>query len=120
MINRRMILASGGFYVDDDNLMNPGSLAYALEAIQVSVYGHEFYPTLLEKAAFLGWRIMKGHVFHDGNKRTGMESCRLMLDINGYDMKIDREVVTMAIGICTGRIAFPEFLRWLEDRVARR
>jgi death-on-curing protein len=117
-INRRMILAYGGFFAEgNDNLVNPGSLQYILEAIRGSFFGYDPYPTLIEKASALAWRIITAHVFHDGNKRTGMEACRLMLDLNGYTMRIDREVVDTAIQICEKQISFSGFVRWVEDRV---
>jgi death-on-curing protein len=93
-VNRSMITRFGGFYVEaDQNLGNPGALEYVFEAIQGSLFGQDLYPTLIEKAAVLCWKIIRNHVFHDGNKRTGMEVCRLFLDLNGYDMRIDRVVV---------------------------
>lgn len=117
-INRQMILTYGGFFVEgDDNLANPGSLRYILEAIRGSFFGHDPYPTLIEKASALAWRIITAHVFHDGNKRTGMEACRLMLDLNGYIMRIDKEVVDTAIQVCEKGISFSDFVQWVEDRV---
>ncbi len=120
-INRRMIQAFGGiFFEGDDNLANPGSLEYILEAIQGSLFGYDLYPTLVEKAAAVAWRIITAHVFHDGNKRTGMEACRLLLDINGYVMQIDVEVVNVAVQIASGELGFADFVQWLEARVQRR
>lgn len=120
-INRRMIQTFGGiFFKGDDNLANPGSLEYILEAIQGSLFGYDPYPTLLEKAAALAWRIIAGHVFHDGNKRTGMEACRLLLDLNGYVMQIDTEVVDVAVQIASGELEFADFVQWLKARVEPR
>lgn len=111
-----MIEEFGGFFAGDDNLANPGSLEHVLEAIQGSLFGRELYPTLIEKAAAIGWRIIVGHTFHDGNKRTGMEACRLFLDLNGYDMRIDHEVVRMALQIATKQVQFANFVQWIEQR----
>ena len=120
-INRRMVLTYGGFFVEgDDNLANPGSLKYILEAVQGSFFGHDPYPSLIEKAAALAWQIITVHVFHDGNKRTGMEACRLMLDLNGFTMKMDGEVIDVAIWISEGQISFGDLVQWLEARVLRR
>ncbi len=113
-----MIQTFGGLFLEgDDNLANPGSLEYVLEAIRGSLFGYDPYPTLVEQAAALAWRIITAHVFHDGNKRTGMEACRLLLDLNGYVMKVDMEVVDMAIRIASGEIEFADFVQWLEARV---
>ena len=111
-----MIAEFGGFFAGNRNLANPGSLEHILEAIRGSLFGEELYPTIYEKAAALGWRVIIGHVFHDGNKRTGMEACRLFLELNGYTMRIDRDVIDMALKIATHEVAFADFVRWIEDR----
>lgn len=112
-----MIASFGGiFFSADDNLLNPGSLEHVLEEIHGSLFGQELHPSIYEKAAALGWRIIAGHVFYDGNKRTGMETCRLYLDLNGYEMRIDFEAVDMALKIAKGEVELPEFVRWIERR----
>jgi death-on-curing protein len=97
-------------------LRTPDHLEHVLVEIRGSLFGQELYPTVYEKAALLGWRIITGHIFHDGNKRTGMESCRLFLDLNGYDMRIDQEVVDVALKVATNEVKFEDFVRWVEER----
>ncbi len=117
-VNRRMIDEFGGFFTEGDrNLANPGSLEHVLEEIQGSLFGHEAYLSIVEKAAAICWRIITNHVFHDGNKRTGMESCRQLLEMNGYQMRIDKDVVTMALRTARNEVEFPEFVEWLKERV---
>lgn len=116
-INRCIINEFGGLFIsDNDNLVNPGSLLHVLEEIQGSLFGFNLYPSLFEKAAVLGWRIIKFHVFLDGNKRTGMEACRNFLEINGFDMRIDSSVVDVALGIAKGDVALAEFTNWVIER----
>ncbi len=116
-----MVAEFGGIFVAGDrNLANPGWLKHVLDAVQGSVFGHDPYPTLVEKAAAIAWHISASHVFHDGNKRTGVEACRLFLDLNGYDMHIDREVIAMSLRIATHQIEFLEFVQWVEQRAILR
>lgn len=116
-INRRMLVTFGGFLVEaNDNLANPGPLLYVLEAIQVPIFGKDLFPTLVEKAAALAWYIITHHVFHDGNKRTGMETCRLFLELNGYTLTIDQQVVRIAVEIATRQLTYEVFVAWLETR----
>jgi len=118
-INRRMILRFGGiFFEADANLANRGSLEHVLVQIQFPLFGQQRFPTALEKAAAICWRIITDHVFHDGNKRTGMEACRLFLELNGYSMRIDQEIVSIALKIATGEIEFEEFVQWLKSRTS--
>jgi death on curing protein len=116
-----MVAEFGGiFLAGDQNLANPGSLEHVLDAIQGSVFGHDPLPTLVEKAAALAWRVIAGHVFHDGNKRTGMEACRLFLDLNGYVMRIDREVIDISLRIACRQVEFEEFVEWVRERTSPR
>ncbi len=117
-INRRMIAEFGGiFFEADQNLRMPGSLEHVLEEIQGSLFGFEPHPTLPEKAAAICWRIVVNHVFHDGNKRTGMEVCRLFLELNGYQMRIDHDVVEMALRMANADVEFHEFVDWVKERI---
>jgi death-on-curing family protein len=59
------------------------------------------------------------HVFHDGNKRTGMEACRMFLELNGYEMLIDSNVVDMALNIAKNKVNFAEFIQWLDSRTSK-
>jgi death-on-curing protein len=119
-INRRMINEFGGiFFEGNKNLMRSGSLEYVLEEIQGGLFGVELHPTLPEKAAAICWRIIINHVFTDGNKRTGMEACRLFLEMNGYEMRIDADVVDMALRMANNQIVFRELVYWLEGRITK-
>lgn len=91
LINRRMCETSGGLHDGGDNFANRSSLDYILNAIHESYFGEELYPTIADKAAAVGSRIITGHVFHDANKRVGLEACRQMLELNGYLLPIDQE-----------------------------
>ena len=118
-INRRMLDTFGGFLVEaNSDLANPGPLRYILEAIQAPIFGQDLYPTHIEKAAALAWYIITHHVFHDGNKRTAMETCRLFLDLNGYTMTIDQHVAQVAVDIATKEMTFEAFVCWLQARTA--
>jgi death-on-curing protein len=113
-----MIRRFGGvFFSHDNNLANPGSLDHVLEAIEGSLFGQELYPTLFEKGAAIAWRIIKGHVFHDGNKRTGMEACRNFFDLNGYILKMDNQTIDVAVDIASNKMEFPDFVAWIEGRI---
>lgn len=117
-INRRMIQQFGGiFFSGNENIHNSGSLDYLIGTIEGSVLDFDPYPTIIEKAALLAWRIITGHIFIDGNKRTGLESCRLFLEINGFDLPIDHDIVTIALKIAKKEITFLDFVEWLNKRI---
>lgn len=48
-------------------------------------FGHEAYPTLLDKAAALLHAIAAHHLFYDGNKRTAQAVTIRFLQANGLE-----------------------------------
>lgn len=80
-------------------------------------FGVERYRTALEKAAAVGWFIIAGHVFHDGNKRTGMAACYTILALNGHHLPIDQIARDMALQIAAGQASLEDFTAWVAARV---
>ena len=72
----------GGSFVPLGNFLNENSLDYMLEAVNAELFGVEMYPTIADKAAFYMFSIVTGHIFQDGNKRTGLGAARLFLKMN--------------------------------------
>lgn len=122
-INRRQIETSHGTFISPDNIRNDHSLEWVLDAIRHPLFAVDMYPTVAEKAAVLAWTIINGHVFHDGNKRTGMHTMELFLRQNGYKLNAtNKEIV--AIGIRMGHARdlaqhcnLEEISRWVRDRI---
>ena len=121
-INKHMIERYGGkpYSLADRNQANGSSLLYILEAIQYPIFGQDLYPTLLEKAAALGWTIIAKHVFHDGCKRTGMMAVWEFLEVNGVIVQwnID-EAKEITEAVAEGKATYDDFCLWLEKQVAR-
>ena len=62
-----LIAQSGGM----DGLRDEGLLDSAVNTPLQAFGGQELYPTILEKAARLGYGLIHNHPFVDGNKRIG-------------------------------------------------
>lgn len=116
-INRIMITEFGGlpFAEQTLNLHNPESLYYLVDAIQGSVFGQEIFPTIFDKAAAFPWHIITRHTFNDGNKRTGMEACRVFLELNDYALRMDVGVIGMALWIAEGKVTQEEVVQWVRE-----
>lgn len=56
---------------------------------QYPIFNYEKYPSIFQKAAMLLYFFAKGHCFVDGNKRVGIQSAIVFLDINGYEDNLD-------------------------------
>jgi death on curing protein len=108
-INKEWITIYGGRYEGDNNFLHKESLEYILNAIQNKIYGVDRYPSLIDKAAALALCIIGGHVFNDGNKRTGMQAAIELLEINGAIISIDSEsIVKIALKIAENKISLEE------------
>lgn len=99
----------GRYVVADNNFGGTSSLQYILDTIQHPIYGVDKYPSLIDKAAALAWWIIEGHIFNDGNKRTGMQAAIELLEINGATTHFDSEsIVAIAIETASGNISVEE------------
>lgn len=120
-LNRRLIRDTGGFYGGTDNLKNADSLEWVLEAIRYPLFGIDLYPTLVEKAAALAWKIISDHVFHEGNKRTGIAALKIFIEVNGYDLNANEdEYFEIALNIANGSLSsyhFDDFVLWIRKRI---
>jgi death-on-curing protein len=121
-LNRRQVELYGGDWVGEDNLINPGSLEWVLEAIQYPLFGTDLYPTLVEKAARLAWAIIDSHIFWSACKRTGMSALETFLILNGYQfIAVEVEVIDVA-GKIARRVeegySFEEFVNWLRTKIS--
>ena len=119
-IDRRMLQAYGGSaFVEPGNFLHRGTLEYVLGVIDSTLFGQEMYPSIQEKAAAVGWYIIQGHVFNDGNKRTGMMACAILLDLHGYSLLRERgdpEAEAMALGVAAGQHSLQAFTAWVTAR----
>lgn len=81
-LHKRVIETSGG----SQGVRDQGLMESAVYRPQASFGGADLYPDVFAKAAALGHSILRNHPFVDGNKRTGFESMRLCLRMNGFDV----------------------------------
>lgn len=118
-INRDWVQRYGGRYIDvDKNLHNRASLEYILAAIQYPVFGYDRFPTLIDKASALAWWIVEGHVFNDGNKRTGMQSAIELLELNGAMTHFNVDIVVeIPLAVANGSISLPELTNLMSTYV---
>src|SRR5215469_11152594 len=73
--------------------------------------GQYLYPTLQAMAAHLAFSLIKNHPFLDGNKRIGILSMMVFLDINGLPVTCnDVELIKLGWGLADGSISEAELL----------
>lgn len=78
------------------------------------LFGHEAYPTLLDKAAALLHSLAYHHLFADGNKRTATRATIRFLHDNGFNILwTDDEAYQFILEIAQGQHDVPEIATWL-------
>ena len=119
-LNRRILESSCSHFAKENNVQNPGSLNYALELIQTE--NSKAFLSIKSKIAKLSWAIIRGHIFWDGNKRTGISTMEAFAKMNGYKVDAtDDELFDIAMSIATGsEYSYEDFVSWVEEYVIRK
>ena len=100
-------------------IRDEGLLESALQTPFQTFCGQALYPTVMEKAARLGYGLIKNHPFADGNKRIGTHVMLVFLALNGIEPAYtDDELITLILGVASGRTDDTELLNWLRDHTA--
>ena len=110
LLHEELITQTGGAA----GIRDEGLLDSALAAPFQSFEGHTPYPSLQQKAARLGYGLVKDHPFVDGNKRIGAHAMLVFLALNGIEMDYTQEELTDAfLNLASGKIGFEELLQWV-------
>lgn len=86
-VNKRVLEFTGE---KQEVIQYPEGLSVIIEQPQMVLFGHELYPSLWLKAAFVLKKSTKKHIFTDGNKRTAYVVTKLFLKLNGYSLKVSK------------------------------
>lgn len=115
-IHFRVMQQSGGLM----GVRDLGALESALAQPRMTFGGAELYPTLAEKAAALGFALVKNHPFVDGNKRTGHAAMEICLVLNGHQInaRVD-EQFDIIMALAGGTLTRDEFVAWLKGHVQK-
>ena len=114
MLHSMLIAQSGGM----DGLRDEGLLESAINTPLQTFGGQELYPTVLEKAARLGYGLIHNHPFLDGNKRIGTHAMLVFLDINNIALSYaDDDLIAAILRVASGDMDERELLEWLKSHI---
>jgi death-on-curing family protein len=122
MVNQRMIRATGGLYLaGEQNVVYPPSLESLVSFVQTRIALRP-QPTVWDMAAFYLDRLVRDQLFHDGNKRTALETTRLFLEGAGYRLSLapPTEVVEFITGVARGGMTRDGIAVWLRSHSKKR
>jgi death-on-curing protein len=111
-LHRKILEQSGGAL----GIRDMGLLESAIAQPRMTFDGEDLYPSLLEKAAALGFSIILNHPFIDGNKRTGHAATETFLVLNGVEINASvAEQERMVLAIASGELGREAFVEWLRS-----
>ena len=112
MLHTELISATGG----TDGVRDFGLLSSALNAPFQQFDNKDLFPTIQQKAARLGYGLIKNHAFVDGNKRIGMYVLLTFLEINGVRIHptVD-DVARVGLAVASGKMQYEDLLQWIID-----
>ena len=95
-----------------------GALKSAIAQPCMTFGGEDLYPTIIDKAAVLGFSLVMNHPFVDGNKRVGHAAMEVFLVMNGLEIvaSIDEQEAVI-LSLASGTLEREEFTQWLNSRV---
>jgi len=112
---RRIMKQSGGAM----GIRDVDALESALVQPRRTFGGEELYPTIIEKAAAIGFSIIMNHPFVDGNKQAGHAAMETFLVLNGYEMDAPpEEQERVILQVASGDVGRKTFTDWLRAHVA--
>ncbi|QZZ22837.1 type II toxin-antitoxin system death-on-curing family toxin [Leptothermofonsia sichuanensis E412] len=110
-LHRKILEQSGGAL----GIRDMGLLESAIAQPRMSFGEEDLYPSLLEKAAALGFSIIMNHPFVDGNKRTGHAATETFLVLNGLEINASvDEQERIVLAIASGELGRETFVEWLK------
>lgn len=114
-IHSRALADAGG----TPDIRDLGGVESAVAQPQMTFGGEDLYPSLAEKAAAIGYAIIRAQHFVDGNKRTGHAAMALFLALNSHQLTPDDdEQESVVLGVATGEMSRDDFVAWVERSLA--
>jgi death-on-curing protein len=113
-LHRLVLVQTGG----GSGLRDLGALEAAVAQPRQAFEGQDLYPTLVEKAAALGFSLIQNHPFVDGNKRVGHAAVETFLLLDGHELNASvAEAEAMVLSLAGGQCSRGEFVAWLRAQL---
>ena len=111
-LHKQLIQEFGGM----EGIRNEGLLESAIASPFQTFSLKEFYPTIEEKAARLGYGLVSNHCFIDGNKRIGAHAMFVFLALN--DIQLDftqEELIQIFLDLASGNSDYNTLIVWIRS-----
>jgi len=111
-LHQELVRETGGI----DGLREEELLDSALAAPFQSFGDQPLFPSIYQKAARLGYGLVKNYPFLDGNKRTGAHVMLVFLALNGIELEYtQQELVDIILAAAAGTKGLDDLHQWILD-----
>ena len=110
MLHKQLVEETGGDY----GLRDEALLESALMSPFQTFDNVDLFLTIPEKAARLGYGLIKNHPFTDGNKRIGTHVMLLFLHFNGIKISYSQqELIDIILGVASNESSYKNLYEWI-------
>ena len=111
-LHDKLIDRTGGSY----GLRDQSLLESAVYSAMSGFEGSEAYPTVEEKAARFMFALTNNHAFVDGNKRIGVFTMLMTLQLNNVKIKYSQaELTSLGLSVAAGETDYDKILSWIKE-----
>ena len=110
LLHSKLISETGGI----DGIRDIALLESAISNPFQSFAGQDVYPSIQQKAARLGFGLVKNHAFIDGNKRIGAHAMLVFLALNKIELNYtQKELSDIILEIASDKKGFDDLCKWI-------
>lgn len=111
-LHSQLIAQTGGI----DGIRDDSLLDAALHAPFQAFGEIDAFPSIQQKAARLGYGLIKNHAFIDGNKRLGTHAMLVFLALNQIELDYTQEELTdIILNVAANTCSLHDLLTWIID-----
>lgn len=112
ILHKNLIAETGGI----DGIRDENLLESAINAPFQTFDNREVFPSIQQKAARLGYGLIKNHAFLDGNKRIGTHIMLVFLALNKIELVYTQtELSDTILKVAADEYSFEDLLKWILD-----
>lgn len=109
-LHNALIAQTGGM----EGIRDEALLEAAVSAPFQTFDNSELFPSVQQKAARLGYGLIRNHAFVDGNKRIGAHAMLVLLALNGIELAYSQDELTeIVLKTAADTASFEDLLQWL-------
>ena len=111
-LHDKLIEKTGGSY----GLRDQSLLESAVYGAMSGFGDNEAYPSVEEKAARLMFSLTNNHAFVDGNKRIGVFTMLMTLQLNNVKINYTQaELISLGLSVADGKTDYVKILGWIKE-----